>query len=83
MGAARPSWPPSGAFIVRIPAAIFLALDGSRGSALILTAWGTLVVERVLADQRLEISSLSPNVLIRHIANADVQRVFEHWLECL
>ena len=36
--------PVFGAFIVWIPAAIFLALDGRWGRALILTAWGTLVV---------------------------------------
>ena len=36
--------PVFGAFIVWIPAAVFLALDGSWGRALILTAWGTLVV---------------------------------------
>jgi predicted PurR-regulated permease PerM len=33
-----------GAFIVWVPAAIFLALEGSWGKALILTAWGVLVV---------------------------------------
>lgn len=36
--------PMLGAFIVWIPAAIFLALDGSWGKAAILTAWGMLVV---------------------------------------
>ena len=36
--------PVLGAFIVWIPAAIFLALDGSWGKALILTAWGAVVV---------------------------------------
>jgi len=36
--------PVFGAFIVWIPVAIFLALDGSWGRALIPTAWGTLVV---------------------------------------
>jgi predicted PurR-regulated permease PerM len=33
-----------GAFIVWIPAAIFLAADGSWGKAIILTVWGTVVV---------------------------------------
>jgi predicted PurR-regulated permease PerM len=33
-----------GAFIVWIPAAILLALDGSWGKALILSAWGAVVV---------------------------------------
>jgi len=33
-----------GAFIVWVPAAIFLALEGSWGKALVLTAWGVLVV---------------------------------------
>ena len=36
--------PVFGAFIVWVPTAMFLALDGSWGKALILTAWGTLVV---------------------------------------
>lgn len=36
--------PVLGAFIVWIPAAIFLALDGSGGKALLLTLWGTVVV---------------------------------------
>ena len=36
--------PVLGAFIVWIPAAIFLALDGSWGKALILTVWGGVVV---------------------------------------
>lgn len=36
--------PMLGAFIVWVPAAIFLALEGSWGKALILTAWGVLVV---------------------------------------
>ncbi|MDQ3253120.1 MAG: AI-2E family transporter, partial [Acidobacteriota bacterium] len=33
-----------GAFVVWIPAAIFLALEGSWGKALILTAWGGIVI---------------------------------------
>lgn len=36
--------PVLGAFIVWIPAAIYLALEGSWGKALILTLWGMLVV---------------------------------------
>ncbi len=36
--------PVLGAFIVWIPAALFLALEGSWGQALILTLWGILVV---------------------------------------
>jgi len=36
--------PVLGAFIIWVPAAIFLALDGHVGSALLLTAWGAIVV---------------------------------------
>jgi predicted PurR-regulated permease PerM len=36
--------PVLGAFIVWVPAAIFLGLDGSWGKALILTLWGTVIV---------------------------------------
>jgi len=36
--------PVLGAFIVWVPTAIFLALDGSWGKALALTAWGGVVV---------------------------------------
>lgn len=36
--------PVLGAFIVWIPAAIFLLLDGSGGKALVLTLWGAIVV---------------------------------------
>ena len=36
--------PVLGAFVVWIPAALFLALEGSWGKALILTLWGMLVV---------------------------------------
>ena len=36
--------PVLGAFIVWVPAAIFLLLDGSGGKALILTVWGAVVV---------------------------------------
>lgn len=36
--------PVLGAFVIWIPAAIFLALEGSGGKALLLTFWGTIVV---------------------------------------
>ena len=36
--------PVLGAFVVWIPAALFLLLDGSPGKALLLTLWGTVVV---------------------------------------
>jgi predicted PurR-regulated permease PerM len=36
--------PVLGAFIIWIPAAIFLFLEGSEGQALLLTLWGTIVV---------------------------------------
>jgi len=36
--------PVLGAFVVWIPAAVFLALDGSWGKAVILTVWGAVVV---------------------------------------
>ena len=36
--------PVVGAFVIWIPAALFLALEGSWGKALILTAWGMVVV---------------------------------------
>ena len=36
--------PMLGAFVVWIPAALFLALEGSWGKALILTLWGMLIV---------------------------------------
>ena len=36
--------PVLGAFVVWIPAALFLALEGSWGKALILTGWGGVVV---------------------------------------
>jgi predicted PurR-regulated permease PerM len=39
--------PMAGAFIVWVPAAIFLALSGFWVKALILTAWGTLVIGTV------------------------------------
>jgi predicted PurR-regulated permease PerM len=36
--------PVLGAFIIWIPAALFLALDGSWGKALILAFWGSVIV---------------------------------------
>jgi predicted PurR-regulated permease PerM len=36
--------PVLGAFVIWIPAAIFLALEGSEGKALLLTIWGAIVV---------------------------------------
>ena len=36
--------PVLGAFVVWVPAAVFLALEGNWGEALILTAWGMFVV---------------------------------------
>jgi predicted PurR-regulated permease PerM len=36
--------PVLGAFVVWIPAAVFLAVEGSWGKALLLTGWGTIVV---------------------------------------
>lgn len=36
--------PVLGPFVVWVPAAVFLALEGSWGKALILTAWGLLVI---------------------------------------
>jgi predicted PurR-regulated permease PerM len=36
--------PVLGAFVVWVPAAIFLAISGSWGKALLLTGWGTIVV---------------------------------------
>jgi predicted PurR-regulated permease PerM len=39
--------PVLGAFVVWMPAAMFLALDGSWGKALLLTLWGVLVVSTI------------------------------------
>ena len=39
--------PVLGPFVVWVPAAIFLALEGSWGKALILTAWGVLVIATI------------------------------------
>ena len=36
--------PVLGAFVIWVPAAIFLVLDGSEGKALLLTLWGAVVV---------------------------------------
>ena len=57
--------PVLGAFVVWVPAALFLALEGSWGKALILVAWGGLVVSLVdnllypvLVGQRLRLHTL-------------------------
>jgi predicted PurR-regulated permease PerM len=57
--------PVLGAFIVWVPAALFLALQGSWGKALILTAWGAGVVSLIdnllyplLVGQRLRLHTL-------------------------
>lgn len=57
--------PVLGAFVVWIPAAVFLALQGSWGKALILTAWGGIVVALidnllypVLVGKRLRLHTL-------------------------
>jgi predicted PurR-regulated permease PerM len=57
--------PVLGAFVVWAPAALFLALEGSWGKALILAAWGVLVVSLVdnllypvLVGQRLRLHTL-------------------------
>lgn len=54
-----------GAFVVWIPAALFLALEGSWGKALILTLWGTVVVgtidnllQPMLVGRRLRLHTL-------------------------
>jgi len=39
--------PVLGAFVIWAPAALFLAMEGDWGKALILTAWGTLVVSLI------------------------------------
>jgi predicted PurR-regulated permease PerM len=39
--------PVAGSFVVWIPAAIYLALDGSWGKAAILTLWGAIVVSTI------------------------------------
>ena len=57
--------PVAGAFVVWIPAALFLALEGNWGKALILTAWGGLVVgtidnllRPILVGKRLKLHTL-------------------------
>jgi predicted PurR-regulated permease PerM len=57
--------PVLGAFVVWIPAAIFLALDGNWGKALILTGWGTVIVGTIdnilypmLVGSRLKLHSI-------------------------
>lgn len=63
--------PVLGAFVVWIPAAIFLALDGSGGKALLLTLWGAVVVGGIdnilypiLVGRRLKMHSLTAFVSI-------------------
>lgn len=57
--------PVLGAFVVWIPAALLLGLEGSWGKALILTVWGTLIVGTIdnflhpfLVGQRLKMHTL-------------------------
>lgn len=57
--------PVLGAFVVWVPVAIFLALDGHLGSALLLAVWGTVVVGGIdnvlypiLVGQRLKMHTL-------------------------
>ncbi|HEX8131368.1 MAG TPA: AI-2E family transporter [Pyrinomonadaceae bacterium] len=57
--------PVLGAFVVWVPAALYLALTGSWGKALILTAWGGIVIALidnllypVLVGQRLRLHTL-------------------------
>jgi len=63
--------PVLGAFFIWIPAAIFLALEGSGGKALLLTLWGTVVVGGIdnllypiLVGSRLKMHSLTTLVCI-------------------
>jgi predicted PurR-regulated permease PerM len=57
--------PVLGAFVVWIPAALFLALEGSWGKALILTLWGMIVVggidnllQPILVGKRLKLHTV-------------------------
>ena len=57
--------PVLGAFVVWVPAALFLALNGQMGKALILVAWGTVVIATadnllypVLVGKRLRLHTL-------------------------
>jgi predicted PurR-regulated permease PerM len=57
--------PVLGAFVLWVPAAIFLALEGNWGNALILTAWGSVVIALidnllypVLVGKRLRLHTL-------------------------
>lgn len=57
--------PVLGAFVVWIPAALFLALDGSWGKALILTVWGSVcvggidnVIYPILVGNRLKLHTI-------------------------
>jgi predicted PurR-regulated permease PerM len=63
--------PVLGAFVIWIPAAIFLALEGSGGNALLLTLWGVVVVGGIdnllypmLVGSRLKMHSLTAFVSI-------------------
>ena len=63
--------PVLGAFIIWIPAAIFLVLEGSGGKALLLTLWGAVVVGGIdnllypmLVGSRLKMHSLTAFVSI-------------------
>jgi predicted PurR-regulated permease PerM len=63
--------PVLGAFVIWVPAAIFLALEGSGGKALLLTLWGAVVVGGIdnllypmLVGSRLKMHSLTAFVSI-------------------
>jgi predicted PurR-regulated permease PerM len=63
--------PVLGAFIVWVPAALFLVLEGSWGKALILAGWGGLVVSLidnllypVLVGKRLRLHTLPVFIVI-------------------
>ena len=57
--------PVLGTFVVWVPAALFLALEGHWGKALILTAWGGIIVASIdnllyptLVGQRMRLHTL-------------------------
>jgi predicted PurR-regulated permease PerM len=57
--------PVLGAFVIWIPAAVFLVLEGSGGKALLLTIWGAIVIGGIdnflypmLVGRRLKVHSL-------------------------
>jgi predicted PurR-regulated permease PerM len=63
--------PVLGAFVVWVPAALFLALTGSWGKALLLTVWGVWVVSlidnllyRILVGRRLRLHTLQVFIAI-------------------